>query len=58
MFGRKPTPGVVIYVCCQQCAAKVKSDPGGYLTKVIAERGAGTREATPTAYNGGPTIGR
>lgn len=39
MFGRKPTPGVVIYVCCQDCVAKVRSDPGTYLVRVIGERG-------------------
>jgi hypothetical protein len=39
MFGRKPTPGVVIYACCEECAAKVKNDPGSYVVKVIAERG-------------------
>lgn len=37
LFGKKPTPGLVVYVCCQECAAKVKSDPGTYVTKVIAE---------------------
>ncbi len=39
LFGRKPTPGIVIFVCCQDCAAKVKSDPGTYLVRVIAEHG-------------------
>lgn len=39
VFGKKPTPGVVIYVCCQDCAAKVKNNPWPYLTEVIAERG-------------------
>lgn len=39
LFGRKPTPGVVVYVCCQDCAAKVRSNPGTYVVKVIAERG-------------------
>lgn len=44
LFGKKPTPGVVVYVCCQECAAKVKSDPGTYVTKVIAEVNGWSRE--------------
>jgi hypothetical protein len=43
LFGRKPTPGVVIYVCCRECAAKVTSDPDTYVVKVIAERGGARR---------------
>lgn len=27
-----------IYVCCPACAAQVRSQPGTYLVKVIAER--------------------
>jgi hypothetical protein len=45
MFGRKPTPGVAIYVCCQDCVAKVKSDPVTYVVSVIAERGASSTTA-------------
>lgn len=37
LFGSKPTPGVVVYVCCQDCAAKVKSNPAPYVTRVIGE---------------------
>lgn len=43
LFGRKPTQGLIIYVCCPECAAKVKSDPGAYVVKVIAERGGSPR---------------
>jgi hypothetical protein len=43
LFGRKPTPGVVVYVCCQDCAAKVQRDPGTYVLKVITERGGAQR---------------
>ncbi len=43
LFGQKPTPGVVVYVCCQECATKVKNDPGRYVVKVIAERGGSQR---------------
>ena len=45
LFGRKPTPGVAIYVCCQDCAAKVKSDPATYVASVIAERGSSATAA-------------
>jgi hypothetical protein len=39
LFGSPPPPrGIVIYVCCQECAARVKSDPGLYLARVIAQR--------------------
>lgn len=31
--------GVAIYVCCPDCAARVRSDPETYLLKVIADRG-------------------
>lgn len=32
---------ISIYVCCEECAAKVRSDPNqtDYLVKVITERG-------------------
>lgn len=35
------TQNMSIYVCCSECAAKVKSDPNptSYLVKVIAQRG-------------------
>ena len=55
LFGKKATPGVVIYVCCQDCAAKVKSDPGTYVVRVIAEvngwsqEGSGVSAGNPTA---------
>ncbi len=44
---------MVIYVCCQDCAAKVKSDPGTYVVKVIADQGAGgTGALAPPAARG------
>lgn len=38
IFGQKPTPGVVIYVCCPECADAVKSDPMKYLGEVVADK--------------------
>ncbi|HWG45761.1 MAG TPA: hypothetical protein VN688_23570 [Gemmataceae bacterium] len=38
--------GQTIYVCCQQCAAKVKANPDAYLAKVSAER-SGQNAASP-----------
>ena len=53
MFGRKPTPGVAIYVCCQDCVAKVKNDPVTYVVSVIAERGGySTAEAAARSRDG------
>lgn len=52
VFGRKPTPGVVIYVCCQDCVAKVKSDPGTYLVRVIGERGGSPAEIVEASTKG------
>jgi hypothetical protein len=55
LFGRKPKPGIVVYVCCQDCAATVKSSPGSYVARVIAEvngwppENAGTTVSDPTA---------
>ena len=57
LFGRKATPGIVIYVCCQNCAAKVKSDPGAYVTKVIAEAN-GWSQDNPGASVIGPAVRR
>jgi hypothetical protein len=34
-FGAKSIPGMVIYVCCPECAKKVKSDPQPYAAQVI-----------------------
>lgn len=41
-IGQKPTNGLMIYVCCPECAAKVKADPAPYVAKVIAERSQGS----------------
>lgn len=38
MFGAAPAKGFTVYVCCQECAAKVKSDPGAYVLAIIADR--------------------
>jgi hypothetical protein len=48
LFGQKPTDGLMIYVCCQDCAAQVKSDPVPYVTKVINERGQGRGGSDPS----------
>jgi hypothetical protein len=38
LFGKKATPGVVIYVCCPACAEKVKQAPEHYLGIVIGDQ--------------------
>jgi len=38
LFGAKPTPGMIIYVCCPQCAERVRANPDTYLTEIIADR--------------------
>lgn len=46
VFRRPPEPRFIretIYVCCPECAARVKSDPSRYTLAVYAERrGLGT----------------
>lgn len=40
--------GQTIFVCCSQCAAKVKANPDGYLARVAAERsGQGNATSVP-----------
>jgi hypothetical protein len=39
IFGRKPTPGAVIYVCCPECAEKVRQNPYRYYSDVVVDRG-------------------
>jgi hypothetical protein len=39
IFGKKPTPGAVIYVCCPQCAEKVRTSPYPYYSTVVVDRG-------------------
>jgi hypothetical protein len=36
-FGAKSSPGMVIYVCCPECAKKVKANPQPYVAEVIAD---------------------
>jgi hypothetical protein len=38
LFGKKPVPGAVIYVCCPQCAEQVRRDPERYLGEVVADK--------------------
>jgi hypothetical protein len=38
LFGAKPVAGMVIYVCCPQCAERVRANPEPYLTEIIADR--------------------
>jgi hypothetical protein len=40
LFGKKPTPGTVIYVCCPACVEKVRANPQMYLSQVIADKAA------------------
>jgi hypothetical protein len=39
LFGQKPKPGVVIYVCCPACVERVQRSPETYLQEVIADKG-------------------
>lgn len=32
---------MVIYVCCPECAAKVKADPAPFLARVLVQHGEG-----------------
>jgi hypothetical protein len=38
VFGQKPTPGVVIYVCSPECAEPVRKNPQMYLGEVVADK--------------------
>jgi hypothetical protein len=38
MFGKKPTHGKMIYVCCPSCAETVRKNPQAYLDEVNADR--------------------
>jgi hypothetical protein len=38
MMGAKPTPGVVMYTCCPECAKKVKANPSLYYVEIVADR--------------------
>ena len=38
MFNPAPAKGLTIYVCCQGCAAKVRTSPGEYFLKVLDEK--------------------
>lgn len=46
LFGRKPTPGIVVYACCPECAAQVKKNPDAYVTKMIAEVNGWSNESS------------
>jgi YHS domain-containing protein len=41
--------GQTLYVCCQQCAAKVKANPDAYLAKVSAERAGQVAASSATS---------
>lgn len=51
LAGKKPSPGVVLFVCCQDCVAKVQSDPETYVSQVIADKGSyrGTYASAPAS---------
>jgi hypothetical protein len=38
LFGKKPTPGAIIYVCGPDRVAKVQSTPSAYLVELIADK--------------------
>jgi len=44
----KGTPGMVIYLCCEGCAAKVRADPMTYAYKAIAEHNGWERNVAKT----------
>lgn len=50
LLGRKPKKAI-IYVCCSDCVARVKANPGHYLQAAIAQRG-GWREPGTVAGTG------
>jgi hypothetical protein len=39
LFGKKGSPGAVIYVCCPRCAEIVRQDPMRWMQEVIADKG-------------------
>jgi len=38
LFGRKATPGAVIFACSPECAEKARTNPNPYVNSVLAER--------------------
>ena len=40
MVGQKSSKGVSVYVCCPECAAKVKQDQATYVARAIVDRGS------------------
>jgi hypothetical protein len=38
MMGAKPKPGVLIFVCCPECAKKVKANPQPYFVEIVADK--------------------
>lgn len=38
MWGKKTIPGTVIYVCCQDCVAKVQGNPQTYFGELLADK--------------------
>jgi len=38
MFGKKGTPGAIIYVCCPQCVDKARANAPACLNEVIADK--------------------
>ena len=38
LFGKKGTPGAIIYVCCPQCVEKARANAPACLNEVIADK--------------------
>jgi hypothetical protein len=38
LFGQKPKPGAVIYVCSPECADKVRGNPEFFFSEVLADK--------------------
>jgi YHS domain-containing protein len=49
--------GQAVYVCCPQCAAKLRAAPDAYLAKATAER-SGRATALPATTPSGPYAGQ
>ncbi|MBI3411474.1 MAG: hypothetical protein HY040_24360 [Planctomycetes bacterium] len=47
IFGQAQAKGPTIYVCCQQCAAKVRSEPAEYFVRVLEEKNRSGKLAPP-----------
>ncbi len=54
-FSRKPLPGLIVYVCCPECAERVKRDPATYIIRVFNEMNGSPPETARTYSRANPT---